>query len=97
MSTLSVKEALAKVLKDMRALSAAELRAELDAHSNGSLAVALREAQHFLAEHYFLHANVANPITSILQADQTVASIERSLEYLENVLAANDNSYALAA
>lgn len=97
MSKMSVKEALAKVLKDMRAMSADELRAELDAHRHGNIAVALRDAEHFLNEHYFFHAHVASPITSLLQGDQTVATFERSLESLEFILAANDNSYALAA
>jgi hypothetical protein len=97
MSTLSVKEALAKVLKDMRALSAEQLRAELDVHTNGSFAVALREAQEFLAAPYLFHGDFVNHIDSLLQGDLTVATYERSIECLEQLLAANDNSYALAA
>jgi len=98
MSKMSVKEALAKVLKDMRAMSAVELRAELAVHSNGEIAVALREAEQFLTEHYFFQAHVvSHHISSLLHGDQTMATFERSLESLECILAANDNSYALAA
>jgi hypothetical protein len=97
MSPMSVKEALAKVLKDMRAMSAGELRAELDAHRNGELAIALREAQQFFAAPYFFHAHVVNAVDSLLHEDLTVMSFERSLEVFEELFAANDNSYALAA
>ena len=97
MSKMSVKEALAKVLKDMRAMSADELRAQLDAHRNGAIATALRDAEQFLNDHYFFHAHLVSPISALLHGDQTVSTWERSLESLEFLLAANDNSYALAA
>jgi hypothetical protein len=97
MSPMSVKEALAKVLKDMRAMSPVELRAELDAHKDGEIAIALREAQQFFAAPYFFHAHVASAVNSLLHEDLTVKSFERSLECFEVFIAANDNSYALAA
>lgn len=97
MSKMSVKEALAKVLKDMRGMSADELRAQLDVHRGGEIATALREAEQFLNDHYFFHAHMVSPITSLLNGDATIATFERSLESLEYLLAANDNSYALAA
>jgi hypothetical protein len=97
MSKMSVKEALAKVLKDMHAMSAEELRAELNAHKDGEIAVALREAQQFFAAHYFFPAHSVSHVLSLLQSNEPVATIERSLDALEFLLAANDNSYALAA
>lgn len=97
MSTLSVKEALAKVLREMREMSPKQLRVELDAHSNGSLAVALREAQEFLAEPYLFHGHFMNQIDSLIERDLSIETFKRELERLEEILAANDNSYALAA
>jgi Zn-dependent M16 (insulinase) family peptidase len=47
---LSVREALRKVLDEMAVLSPEELRAELDRHKDGPMAVALREAGAFLAD-----------------------------------------------
>lgn len=50
--TMTVKEALDQVLKEMGELSPEELRAELDKHKDGGLAVALRETQQFLEQNY---------------------------------------------
>lgn len=45
---MTVKEALKLVLAEMNAMTPEQLRAELDAHKDGSLARGLREAQAFL-------------------------------------------------
>lgn len=50
MTKLTVKEALAEVLAEMQSLSPEDLRKDLDAHKNGGFAVAMREAQEFVAE-----------------------------------------------
>ena len=46
--TPTVKEALKQVLSDMNDLAPEQLRAELDKHSNGSIATAMRETREFL-------------------------------------------------
>jgi hypothetical protein len=100
MSTMSVKEALAAVLQDMRAMSAEQLRAELLAHKNGEIATALREAECFLAScnsfsiysQYPLHH-----IQALLHRDGTKSSVIASVERLLELLAVNDSQYALAA
>ena len=48
-STLSVKEATVQVLKELRELPLAELRAELSSHSQGPFATALKETSAFLS------------------------------------------------
>lgn len=42
-------DALKQVLQEMRAMSPEELKADLERHKNGPLAVAMREASEFLA------------------------------------------------
>lgn len=97
MSNMSVKEALVKVLRDMKAMSAQQLQLELLKHRHGSLATALREAQEFLSASYSLSAYPLAYIESLLKEDLTSEAGHQSFERLMEYLAANDNSYALAA
>lgn len=96
MATISVKEALAVALKEMQSLTADELRAEILLHRNGSLAVALREAQAFLFSMHYSIAYPSHQNQPMLEEDLTVSHIQQSLDLLK-MWAANDNSYALAA
>ena len=93
---MSIKEAIAAALQEMHALSAEELRAELQSHRDGSLAVALREAQEFLFSSQY---SSAYPITKTQQSleDDVEFELLRSPALLWEIWAANDNSYALAA
>ena len=97
MSTMSVKEALAAVLKDMRAMSADQLRDELLAHKDGEIATALREAEQFLALSASFYTYPITHIRELLQGDTTEYAMRCSLEGLEIFLAANDSCFALAA
>lgn len=51
-------EALKKVIADMHAMSAVELRRDLDKHKDGDFAVAMRRTAEFRAE--FLDTAIAN-------------------------------------
>ena len=97
MGTMSVKEALAEVLRDMRAMSAEELRAELNAHKNGAWANAIREANEFMIAQSLSPMYPIFLPHSLFSDDEMVKSIENSLLEFNCWLAANDNSYALAA
>lgn len=94
---MSVKEALAAVLKDMRAMSAEKLKEELRAHRNGEIATALREAEAFFASSFSLFTYPLTHIEVLLQEDATEHSIKCSLDGLQEYLAANDSCFALAA
>ena len=95
MAKMSMKEAIAAAIKELHALSADELRAELKLHRNGSLAVALREAQEFL---FNSHYSVGYPISKSQPSLEDDSEIELlRTEVLWKLWAANDNSYALAA
>lgn len=97
MGTMSIKEALAKALLDMHGLSADELRAELNSHRNGSLAVALREAQEFLFNAHYSTGYPIHKAQASLESDAAIELLQRSPELLWKIWAANDNRYALAA
>lgn len=75
-SRMSVSDALAKVLKDMRALSPAALRAELDAHKDGPVAAAMREAQQVLGSPFII-AKLAE-----MTADTAVIMSDADLDWL---------------
>lgn len=47
---MTVKEAFEKVLADLEAMSPEQLRAELEKHRDGEIAVAMRETQVFMAD-----------------------------------------------
>jgi hypothetical protein len=100
MSTLSVREALAIALDEMETLSAAELRADLEKHKDGPLAVAMRTAREFLSHwtlsrgYFFIHAHFAFK-SDKEQYTESKSHSPDSFEYV--TLAVNDNSYALAA
>jgi hypothetical protein len=95
MATMSMKDALAAALKELHALSADELRAELNLNRNGSLAVALREAQEFL---FNSHYSAGYPISKSQPSLDDDLDIELlRTEVWCKLWAANDNSYALAA
>jgi hypothetical protein len=100
MSTLSVRDALAIALSDMEALSAVELRADLEKHRHGSFAVAMRAAREFLSQwnlsrgYHFIQTKFVFD-----SADEQYSNTKvRSPIAFECVVSAgNDNSYALAA
>lgn len=100
MSKMSLKEALAAVLKDMQALSAEELQADLQKHSNGAFAIAMREAREFLASRVRSRSYhiVSGHFSFGPQDERDFASVKRSVSMFECIATAdNDNSYALAA
>ena len=101
MSKMSLKEALAEVLNEMEALSADELRADLANHSTGVFAVAMREAREFLANCGVSRSSYIALLSEHLamQDNLDYEILRSSVEAFEEValLAANDNSYALAA
>ena len=105
MSKMSLEEALAEVLDEMDALSAEELRADLDRHKNGAFAVAMLEASEFFASQNISRSTYSTYIALFrehvaLQDNLDFESILRSsVQSFEEVAlsAANDNSYALAA
>lgn len=97
---MSLKEALAAVLKDMEALSPDELRSELTKHNDGTFAKALREARQFLASCIKFHGYQipSARLDGELKDDVSFESVSRSVTMFEHVsTAVNDNSYALAA
>lgn len=100
MNTLSVRDALAIALNEMGTMSAAELRADLEMHKDGSMAVAMRTAREFLSQwtlsrgYFFIHAHFA----FMSDKEQYAASRSHSPDSFECVaFAVNDSSYALAA
>lgn len=100
MSNMSLKEALAAVLKDMEAMSTDELRANLQEHSNGMFATAMREAREFLASlNYFGRYHIfSSRLEAEAYEDLDFASLWLSMNNFECIATAvNDNSYALAA
>lgn len=100
MSKMSLKEALAAVLKDMEALSADELRADLEKHSTGTFATAMRKAREFLANYtMFRGYHMFSSRMTLEQNDEhDFAYVSRSVRNFECITTAvNDNSYALAA
>lgn len=97
MGTMSVKEALAEVLKDMRAMTADELRAELNAHKNGAFATAIREAEAFvLTQNSYYLSPILFPY-SFFSNEEMSTSIDQTILVIDCWLAANDNQFALAA
>jgi len=100
MSKMSLKEALAAVLKDMDSLSPEELKADLQKHRNGSFALALRQAREFLAlrvKSRSFHIVTSRFVQSV-QDEGDFELVKRSVLMFEcETTAHNDNSYALAA
>ncbi len=105
MSKMSLEEALAEVLNEMDALSAEELRADLDQHKNGAFAVALREASEFFAS-LDVTRSTYSTLIALLREEVTLQDnldfenvLRSSVQWFEELAlsAANDNSYALAA
>lgn len=97
MSTMSIKEALEKVLKDMKAMSAEQLRSEIIEHKNGEFAKALRSAQSFLTEQYSIYSYPIAHFQSLIEGEPEFFSKIASIECIENLLAANDSQFMLAA
>ncbi len=97
MSTMTVQEALAKVLNEMKAMGAEQLREELLKHRNGEIAQALREAQHFFSTHTTYYAYPLHHVQVLLQDDLTATTLSQSLQCLDELFVANDASYSLAA
>jgi hypothetical protein len=97
---MSLKEALAAVLKDMEALSAEELHADLKKHSKGAFAIAMKEAREFLESRVMSRGFhiVSIRFALGLKDDMVFEAFNRSIltaDYIST--AGNDNSYALAA
>ena len=95
MATMTINEALAIALKELHALSADELRAELNLNRDGSLAVALREAQEFFFNSHYSAGYAISKSQPLLDDDSEIELLRT--EVFWKIWAANDNSYALAA
>lgn len=100
MSTLSVRDALAIALNDMEALSASDLRADLETHKHGAFAVAMRAAREFLSQwtlsrgYHFIHTKFVFD-NADEQYSNTKVHSPNAFECASS--AVNDNCYALAA
>lgn len=97
MSTMSIKQALEKVLRDMKAMSPEQLRSELIEHKDGEFAKALRSAQNFLSEQYSIDSYPIMHFQSLIEGEPEFFSKITSIECIENLLAANDSQFMLAA
>lgn len=97
MATMSVTDALAAVLEDIKRLSAEELRLELDTHRNGDVATALREVRSYLLDQFIAFHFPLGQIDCLFSDMASVDDTQRAVSALDAWVASNGEKYALAA
>ncbi|MEF9388594.1 hypothetical protein V4890_23670 [Ralstonia solanacearum species complex bacterium KE056] len=97
MTTMSVKDALAAVLHDLKQMTAEELRRELDANRDGDIATTLREVHAYLLDQFITFHYPLGHIDCLLSHSASVENRELAIRELDDWIAANSDGYALAA
>lgn len=97
MSSVSVRDALAAVLSDLKQLTTEELRRELDANRNGDIATALREVHVYLRDHFVTFHYPLHNLSCLFSPAASMEETQQAIRNLDEWVAANSDRYALAA
>ncbi|MHB9840555.1 hypothetical protein Q8F57_037705 [Paraburkholderia terrae] len=96
MATMSVKDALTAVLKDIEAMSVEDFRAEHEANMNGDIAVALRDLEAFADVDIGVYQYPVAQIEAFSIPEAFAIAVNSSLnEHFS--FCGNDAAFALAA
>ncbi|WP_197386908.1 hypothetical protein [Ralstonia pseudosolanacearum] len=97
MPSVSVRDALAAVLSDLKQLTTEELRRELDANRDGDIATTLREVHLYLSDHLVAFHYPLHHLTCLFSPSASIEETQQAVRNLEEWVAANSDRYALAA
>lgn len=97
MTAMSVKDALAAVLQDLKQMTAEELRRELDANRDGDIAATLREVRAYLLDDVIAFHYPLGQIDCLFSHAASIDDTHRAVRALDEWAASNSDRYALAA